>query len=61
MKFAFFVYHNVLDQRFSYFHGGIRIYHYTQLEEVKGKGHLTDAHLDMRPFPGFSCVQHNCL
>lgn len=56
MKFAFLVYHDVLDQRISNILSGIKIDYYTQWEEVKGKGHLTDAHFGTRPFPGYNCV-----
>ena len=57
MKFAFIVYHDVLDQRISNILSEIRIDYYTQWEEVKGKGHLTDAHLGTRPFPGYNFVR----
>ena len=57
MKFAFIVYHDVLDQRLSNLLNGIGIDYYTQWEEVKGKGHLTDAHLGTRPFPGYNFVR----
>jgi hypothetical protein len=57
MKFAFIVYHDVLDQRLSNLLYGIGIDYYTQWEEVKGKGHLTDAHLGTRPFPGYNFVR----
>ena len=57
MKFAFIVYHDVLDQRISNILSEIKIDYYTQWEEVKGKGHLTDAHLGTRPFPGYNFVR----
>ena len=57
MKFAFVVYRDVLDQRISNILSGIEIDYYTQWEDVKGKGHLTDAHLGTRPFPGYNCVR----
>ena len=57
MKFAFIVYRDVLDQRLSNILKGIEIDYYTQWEEVKGKGHLTDAHLGTRPFPGYNFVR----
>jgi hypothetical protein len=57
MKFAFIVYHDVLDQRISDILNEIGIDYYTEWEEVKGKGHFTDAHLGTRPFPGFNCVR----
>ena len=57
MKFAFLVYHDVLDQRISNILNGIEIDYYTQWEDVKGKGHLTEAHLGTRPFPGYNYVR----
>ena len=57
MKFAFIVYHDVLDQRISNILSELKIDYYTQWEEVKGKGHLTDAHLGTRPFPGYNFVR----
>ena len=57
MKFVFIVYHDVLDQRISNILNGIEIDFYTQWEEVKGKGHLTEAHLGTRPFPGYNYVR----
>lgn len=57
MKFVFIVYHDVLDQRISKILNGIEIDYYTQWEEVKGKGHLTEAHLGTRPFPGYNYVR----
>jgi hypothetical protein len=57
MKFAFIVYRDVLDQRISNILAGVGVDYYTEWEEVKGKGHLTDAHLGTRPFPGYNCVR----
>lgn len=57
MKFVFLVYHDVLDQRVSNILNGIGIDYYTQWEEVKGKGHQTEAHLGTRPFPGYNFVR----
>jgi hypothetical protein len=57
LKFAFLVYHDVLDQRISKILNGIEIDYYTQWEDVKGKGHLTEAHLGTRPFPGYNFVR----
>ncbi len=57
MKFAFVVYHDVLDERISTILSKTGIDYYTEWEEVKGKGHLTDAHLGTRPFPGYNCVR----
>ena len=57
MKSAFVVYRDVLDDRISNILNGIGIDYYTKWEEVKGKGHLTDAHLGTRPFPGYNYVR----
>jgi hypothetical protein len=57
MKFAFMVYRDVLDQRISNILNKIEIDFYTQWEDVKGKGHLTEAHLGTRPFPGYNFVR----
>lgn len=57
MKFAFVVYRDVLDDRISNILNEIGIDYYTEWEEVKGKGHLTEAHLGTRPFPGYNCVR----
>ena len=57
MKFVFIVYHDVLDDRISNILSEIGIDYYTEWEEVKGKGHFTDAHLGTRPFPGYNCVR----
>ena len=57
MKFAFMVYRDVLDQRIYNILNKIEIDFYTQWEDVKGKGHLTEAHLGTRPFPGYNFVR----
>lgn len=57
MKFAFVVYRDVLDDRISNILNEIGIDYYTEWEEVKGKGHQTEAHLGTRPFPGYNCVR----
>ena len=57
MKFAFVVYRDVLDDRISGILNEIGIDYYTEWEEVKGKGHQTEAHLGTRPFPGYNCVR----
>ena len=35
----------------------LNIDYYTRWEDVKGKGHQTDAHLGNRPFPGYNFVR----
>lgn len=57
MKLTFIVYHDILDNRISNALNELGIDFYTQWEDVKGKGHATDAHLGNRPFPGFNFVR----
>jgi len=57
MKIAFIIYHEILDERISLALNGLKIDYFTEWENVKGKGHKTDAHFGTRPFPGFNCVR----
>lgn len=57
MKLAFLVYHDILDDRVSKVLNELKIDYYTQWEDVKGKGHHTDAHLGNRPYPGYNNVR----
>lgn len=57
MKLTFLVYHDILDDRVTEVLKELEIDFYTQWEDVKGKGHKTDAHLGNRPFPGFNFVR----
>ena len=57
MKLTFMVYRGVLDDRISNALKELNIDYYTEWEEVKGKGHNTDAHLGNRPFPGYNNVR----
>lgn len=57
MKLAFIAYRDVLDDRVATSLDEIGIDFYTEWEEVKGKGHKTDAHLGNRPFPGYNTVR----
>jgi hypothetical protein len=57
MKLTFLVYHDILDDRISKALNELKIDYYTEWEEVKGKGHDTDAHLGNRPFPGYNNVR----
>lgn len=57
MKLAFITYREILDDRIAKGLDELGIDFYTQWEEVKGKGHKTDAHLGNRPFPGFNNVR----
>ena len=57
MKLTFLVYHDILDDRVSKVLDALNIDYYTRWEDVKGKGHQTDAHLGNRPFPGYNFVR----
>jgi hypothetical protein len=57
MKLTFLVYHDILDDRVSEALDELNIDYYTRWEDVKGKGHQTDAHLGNRPFPGYNFVR----
>jgi nitrogen regulatory protein PII len=57
MKLTFLVYHDILDDRVSKALDELNIDFYTRWEDVKGKGHQTDAHLGNRPFPGYNFVR----
>ena len=57
MKLTFIVYHDILDDRVTDALKELEIDFYTQWEDVKGKGHHTDAHLGNRPFPGYNFVR----
>ena len=57
MKIAFIIYHEILDDRISEALNGLNIDYFTEWENVKGKGHKTDAHFGTRPFPGYNCVR----
>lgn len=57
MKLTFVVYHDILDDRVTKALKELEIDFYTQWEDVKGKGHQTDAHLGNRPYPGYNFVR----
>ena len=57
MKLTFLIYHDILDDRVTKVLKELEIDFYTQWEDVKGKGHKTDAHLGNRPFPGYNIVR----
>ncbi|GJQ41296.1 MAG: hypothetical protein HND39_06145 [Ignavibacteriota bacterium] len=57
MKLTFLVYHDIIDDRVSGALDELKIDYYTRWEDVKGKGHDTDAHLGNRPFPGYNNVR----
>ena len=57
MKLTFIVYHDILDDRVSTSLKNLDIDYYTEWEDVKGKGHKSDAHLGNRPYPGYNIVR----
>ncbi len=57
MKIVFLVYHDILDDRISNILDELKIDFFTEWENVKGKGHSTDAHLGSRTFPGYNSVR----
>ncbi len=56
MKMAVVVYNGVYTPRVMEMLGALSIDYYTRWEDVKGKGHGTDAHLGTRSFPGTNGV-----
>ena len=57
MKTVFIVYHDILEDRLTKLFDDLKIDYFTQWENVKGKGHCSDAHLGTRTFPGFNTVR----
>ncbi len=57
MKIIFLVYHDILEDRVSFLLEKLKIDYFTEWENVKGKGHSSDAHLGTRVFPGFNAVK----
>ncbi len=57
MKIMFIVYHDILEDRVSSLLNKLNIDYYTEWENVKGKGHSSDAHLGTRTFPGYNIVR----
>ena len=57
MKITFIAFHDILEERIDKVFKKLEIDYYTQWEEVKGKGHCTDAHLGTRVFPGYNIVR----
>jgi hypothetical protein len=57
MKIVFVIYHDVLEDRIDKIFELHAIDYYTEWEEVKGKGHQSDAHLGTRIFPGYNNVR----
>ncbi len=57
MKIVFLVYHDILEDRVTGLLDKLNIDYYTEWENVKGKGHSSDAHLGTRTFPGYNSVR----
>lgn len=57
MKLTFLIYHDVLEDRVQNLFDTLGVDYYTKWEEVKGKGHASDAHLGTRTFPGYNYVR----
>lgn len=57
MKIIFVVYHDILEDRVENLLEKLDIDFYTEWENVKGKGHKSDAHLGTRTFPGYNSVR----
>jgi hypothetical protein len=57
MKIVFIVYHDILEDRVTNLLNSLKIDYYTEWENVKGKGHTSDAHLGNRTFPGYNSVR----
>ena len=56
MKIAFIICNEVYSHRVMELLDKLGIDYYTRWEQVKGKGHGTDAHLGTRSFPGMNAV-----
>ncbi len=57
MKIVFMVYHDILEERINKLLLELKIDYYTEWDNVKGKGHHTEAHLGDRTFPGYNSVR----
>ncbi|MDR3626243.1 MAG: hypothetical protein P4L45_05395 [Ignavibacteriaceae bacterium] len=57
MKIVFIVYHDILGDRITQLFEDLKIDYFTEWENVKGKGHFSDAHLGTRTFPGYNVVR----
>ncbi len=57
MKIIFMIYHDILEERINKLLIDLDIDYYTEWENVKGKGHHTEAHLGNRTFPGYNSVR----
>ncbi len=57
MKLCYLIYHDILEDRVEKILEKIGVDYYTKWEDVKGKGHQTDAHLGTRTYPGYNFVR----
>lgn len=57
MKLVYLIYHDILEDRVNNLFKQNDIDFFTEWEEVKGKGHTSDAHLGSRTFPGYNNVR----
>jgi hypothetical protein len=57
MKLVYLIYHDILEERVNGLFKQNEIDFFTEWEEVKGKGHSTEAHLGSRTFPGYNNVR----
>ena len=57
MKIVFIVYHSILEERITRLFEDLKIDYFTEWENVKGKGHFSDAHLWTRAYPGYNFVR----
>jgi hypothetical protein len=56
MKLAYVIFNEVYTQRVTELLKELNIDYFTRFEQVKGKGHGTDAHLGTRSFPNLNAV-----
>ena len=57
MKIAILIYHDILEDRIDKLLENLKIDYFTEWENVKGKGHSSEAHLGNRTFPGYNSVR----
>ena len=57
MKILFIVYHDILEDRMTKLFEDLKIDYFTEWENVKGKGHFSEAHLGTRANPGYNLVR----
>ena len=57
MKVVFIVYHDIWKDRITKLFEDLKIDYFTEWENVKGKGHFSEAHLGTRTYPGYNLVR----